>query len=62
MLKQMPNQSAVDGVFHAVADSTRRWIAERRSLWERRLDRLGQVLADDDGRRPPTPKKAKEKP
>jgi DNA-binding transcriptional ArsR family regulator len=25
------------------------WIAERRSLWERRLDRLGAYLADDDG-------------
>ena len=25
-----------------------RWIEERRSLWERRLDRLGAVLADDE--------------
>lgn len=24
------------------------WIAERRSLWERRLDRLGDFLADTD--------------
>jgi DNA-binding transcriptional ArsR family regulator len=24
------------------------WIAERRSLWERRLDRLGDLLADDE--------------
>lgn len=24
------------------------WIAERRSLWERRLDRLGAILAEDD--------------
>lgn len=24
------------------------WIAERRSLWERRLDRLGDLLAEDD--------------
>jgi DNA-binding transcriptional ArsR family regulator len=24
------------------------WFAERRSLWERRLDRLGDVLADED--------------
>jgi DNA-binding transcriptional ArsR family regulator len=24
------------------------WIAERRSLWERRLDRLGDFLADPD--------------
>ena len=23
------------------------WIAERRSLWERRLDRLGDILAED---------------
>src|SRR5919205_396312 len=26
-----------------------RWIQERRSSWERRLDRLGAYLADDDG-------------
>ncbi len=24
------------------------WIAERREEWERRLDRLGEVLAEDD--------------
>jgi DNA-binding transcriptional ArsR family regulator len=24
------------------------WIAERRSLWERRLDRLGEILAEDE--------------
>jgi hypothetical protein len=24
------------------------WISDRRSLWERRLDRLGQVLAEAD--------------
>lgn len=24
------------------------WIAERRSLWERRLDRLGGILAEDE--------------
>jgi DNA-binding transcriptional ArsR family regulator len=29
-----------------------RWIAERRSLWERRLDRLGQILAEDDAQEP----------
>jgi DNA-binding transcriptional ArsR family regulator len=109
----MLNQSAVDRVFHALADSTRRavverlsrgpasvsdlakpldmtlagvvqhlqvleqsgvirsekvgrvrtcriepaglgvaerWIAERRSLWERRLDRLGEVLAEDESK------------
>lgn len=25
-----------------------RWIKDRRSLWERRLDRLGDLLAEDD--------------
>jgi DNA-binding transcriptional ArsR family regulator len=25
-----------------------RWISDRRSLWERRLDRLGQLLAGPD--------------
>lgn len=25
-----------------------RWIKERRSLWERRLDRLGSLLAEDE--------------
>jgi DNA-binding transcriptional ArsR family regulator len=24
------------------------WIADRRSLWERRFDRLGELLAEDD--------------
>ncbi|HEU5099084.1 MAG TPA: metalloregulator ArsR/SmtB family transcription factor [Roseiflexaceae bacterium] len=24
------------------------WIAERRSLWERRLDRLGDILAEEE--------------
>ena len=24
------------------------WLAERRSLWERRFDRLGDLLAEDD--------------
>ncbi len=28
------------------------WIAERRQEWERRLDRLGQYLADESGRDP----------
>jgi DNA-binding transcriptional ArsR family regulator len=27
------------------------WIAERRSLWERRFDRLGEVLAENKARR-----------
>lgn len=26
-----------------------RWIAERRTNWERRFDRLGEVLAEDPG-------------
>jgi DNA-binding transcriptional ArsR family regulator len=36
-----------------------RWIAERRTLWERRLDRLGELLAEDDNskRSAPNPKK-----
>jgi DNA-binding transcriptional ArsR family regulator len=25
------------------------WITERRALWERRLDRLGEILAEDAG-------------
>ena len=25
-----------------------RWIEDRRSLWERRLDRLGELLAEDE--------------
>lgn len=32
------------------------WIAERRSLWERRLDRLGDILAQDQPPRPRTTK------
>lgn len=34
-----------------------RWIAERRSLWERRLDRLGEILAEEER---PKPGKANE--
>jgi DNA-binding transcriptional ArsR family regulator len=31
------------------------WIAERRTLWERRLDRLADVLAEDENHQdPPT--------
>jgi DNA-binding transcriptional ArsR family regulator len=30
-----------------------RWIADRRGLWERRLDRLGELLAEDDTPHPP---------
>lgn len=30
-------------------DAVERWIAARRSVWERRLDRLGDLLAEQDG-------------
>jgi DNA-binding transcriptional ArsR family regulator len=33
--------------------SAETWISERRSLWERRLDRLGGYLADAGGGMPP---------
>jgi DNA-binding transcriptional ArsR family regulator len=36
------------GMLRAAED----WIAERRSLWERRLDRLGGYLADPSGSAP----------
>ena len=29
-------------------DAAAAWLAERRGLWERRLDRLGDVLAEQD--------------
>ena len=32
----------------AVLRQTEEWIAERRSTWERRLDRLGDYLAEQD--------------
>ncbi len=32
----------------AALRSAEGWIAERRSLWERRLDRLGDLLTDND--------------
>ncbi len=31
----------------SVLRGAERWISERRLLWERRLDRLGEVLAED---------------
>jgi DNA-binding transcriptional ArsR family regulator len=34
-----------------------RWIAERRALWERRLDRLGEILAAPDASSPASGKK-----
>lgn len=27
------------------------WVADRRSIWDRRLDRLGDLLGSDEGRR-----------
>jgi DNA-binding transcriptional ArsR family regulator len=39
-----------------------RWISERRTLWERRLDRLGDVLAqDEDEQQPPRPSKQRKR-
>lgn len=32
----------------AALRAAERWIAERRSLWEHRLDRLGEFLAEQD--------------
>jgi DNA-binding transcriptional ArsR family regulator len=29
-----------------------RWIGDRRTLWEKRLDRLGELLAEPDGQEP----------
>jgi DNA-binding transcriptional ArsR family regulator len=39
-----------------------RWISERRSLWERRLDRLGELLAEDETPKPPSTSKKRRKP
>jgi DNA-binding transcriptional ArsR family regulator len=36
-----------------VLRSAEAWISERRALWERRLDRLGDFLADAGGGLPP---------
>jgi DNA-binding transcriptional ArsR family regulator len=41
----------------AALSAAEQWIAERRALWERRLDRLGDFLAEEDN-----PKKEKKKP
>lgn len=38
-----------------------RWISERRTLWERRLDRLGELLAEDDEPKPPTKSKKRKR-
>jgi DNA-binding transcriptional ArsR family regulator len=40
-----------------------RWLAERRALWERRFDRLGQLLAQDDEQEQASrPRKQRKKP
>jgi DNA-binding transcriptional ArsR family regulator len=36
-----------------------RWISERRTLWERRLDRLGALLAEDEPPKKTPPIKTK---
>lgn len=41
----------------AALGAAERWIAERRALWERRLDRLGELLTDNPG--PPAGRKKK---
>jgi DNA-binding transcriptional ArsR family regulator len=33
----------------AALKTVERWIADRRAIWERRLDRLGEVLAEQPG-------------
>ena len=40
----------------AALDSAESWISERRTLWERRLDRLGGYLADAADGPPPIPR------
>jgi DNA-binding transcriptional ArsR family regulator len=37
------------------------WITERRALWERRLDRLGEVLAEEEQEHRPDPRKKRKK-
>ena len=38
------------------------WVADRRALWERRLDRLGDTLAEGDEPSEQNPKKKRKKP
>lgn len=38
-----------------------RWLSARRTVWERRLDRLGELLAEDDPPRPSQSSKIKRK-
>ncbi len=35
-------------------DVAAEWIAQRRSVWERRFDRLGEILTEEPKPRPPT--------
>jgi hypothetical protein len=35
----------------AALRTVEQWISERRTTWERRLDRLGDILAEPTGRR-----------
>ena len=56
ILKYVLNQMAGLGACAtnpAPIRSARSWIAERRSLWERRLDHLGSYLADAANSAPP---------
>jgi hypothetical protein len=56
ILKHVLNQMAGLGtcaINPAPIRSAKSWIAERRSLWERRLDRLGSYLADAASSAPP---------
>jgi DNA-binding transcriptional ArsR family regulator len=38
-----------------------RWVSERRSLWERRLDQLGELLEKDDPPKRPVSTEAKKR-
>jgi len=46
----------------AALRSAENWIAERRSLWERRLDRLGDYLSDSSRSTPETPSPSSHQP
>jgi len=37
----------------------RKWLDDRRSLWERRLDRLGQLFAEENASGQPRPRRPK---
>lgn len=38
----------------AALSTVERWVAARRTTWERRLDRLGELLDEDESPKPPT--------